>query len=166
VAGGEVHSAPSRQAGYAESESMSEFVQSVEIAVSVEKVFKFHEREDALPLLTPSFPPVRLVAKTPGIEKGTRVELKVGPFPWIALHTDFRRNALFVDEQIQGPFAEWIHRHEFESIGDHCRMTDRVRYRLPGGSLVNWLLRWPVELGLRQMFSHRHAVTKRLCEDH
>ena len=34
------------------------------------------EREDALALLTPPFPPVRLVRRTGGIRKGARVELR------------------------------------------------------------------------------------------
>ena len=139
-------------------------MRSVEIDAPVETVFAFHEREDALPLLTPSFPPVRLISKTPGIGVATRVELRVLIFRWVALHTNYVKNRLFVDEQIEGPFAQWIHRHEFEDLGGRTRLTDRVEYALPGGSVINRLLGWTVEPGLHRMFDHRHAVTKRLCE--
>ena len=146
---------------------MANFIKSVDIDASIETVFGFHEREDALPLLTPPFPPVRVVKKSGGVEPGSRVELRVGfLFTWVALHTAYERNRLFADEQIAGPFAQWIHCHEFAELGDgKTRLTDRVEFRLPGGSIVNAALGWAVKIGLRQMFTHRHEVTKRFCED-
>ena len=63
--------------------------------VPVEQVFAFHEREDTLPRLSPPFPPMRVVSRTGGIRTGARVELRIGPVRWLALHTDYRVNALF-----------------------------------------------------------------------
>ena len=143
---------------------MPVFVKSVVIDAPVETVFGFHEREDALRLLTPRFPPVRVVNKSGGLAPGSRVELRVIFFHWIALHTAYERHRLFVDEQIRGPFAEWIHRHEFEPVGGKTRLTDRVSYRLPGGALVNAAFGWMIRIGLHRMFLHRHKVTKQFCE--
>lgn len=140
------------------------FVKSVIIDAAVSEVFRFHAREDALALLTPTFPPVRTISRTGGIETGARVELRVGVFRWIALHTAYEQDRLFVDEQIQGPFAKWVHRHEFEAAGSKTRMTDRIEYELPGGALVNTLFGWTIKLGLRRMFDYRHRVTKAACE--
>ncbi len=137
---------------------------SVEIDAPVEDVFAFHERDDALELLTPPFPPVRVVRKTGGIQVGAEVELRVVGLHWLARHTAYERNRLFVDEQVQGPFAKWVHRHEFADLGGRTRLSDRVEYRLPGGTLVNALLGWSVKPGLKRMFQHRHRVTKSLCE--
>ncbi len=142
---------------------MPSFVKSVVIDAPVEKVFAFHEREDALELLTPAFPPVRVISKTGGIKKGARVELRVMGMRWLALHTAYEKNRLFVDEQIEGPFARWVHRHEFEDVGGRTRLTDRLEYELPGGALVNSLFGWAVKPGLAQMFRHRHKVTARLA---
>jgi ligand-binding SRPBCC domain-containing protein len=141
------------------------FVKSVLIDAPVGAVFGFHERPDALALLTPAFPPVRVIGKTGGIEVGSRVELRVGFFSWVALHTLYEKNRLFVDEQIQGPFAKWIHRHEFEDVDGKTRLTDRVEYQLPGGPIVNVLFGRMVKSGLNRMFKHRHRVTKQLCEN-
>jgi ligand-binding SRPBCC domain-containing protein len=143
---------------------MPAFVKSVLVQAPVEAVFGFHEREDALRLLSPRFPPLRVIRKTGGIEPGSRVELKIGPFPWTALHTAYEKNRLFIDEQVRGPFAKWIHRHEFESLDRKTRLTDRVEYRLPGGEWMNRLLGWAVQLGLRQMFRERHRITRIYCE--
>lgn len=143
---------------------MPVFIKSVLVNAPVEVVFAFHEREDALKLLSPPFPPVRVIQKEGGIEPGSRVQLKIGPFPWVALHSDYEKNRLFQDEQISGPFARWIHCHEFERVGDSTRLTDRIDYQLPGGSWANRLFGWAVQLGMRQMFRHRHRITKHFCE--
>jgi len=140
------------------------FVKSVIIDAPVETLFAFHERDDALQLLSPPFPPVQVVSKTGGIRAGARVELRVGFVTWIALHTKYERNVLFVDEQVSGPFAKWVHRHEFEDLGCASRLTDRVEFLLPGGPSLNALASWSVKLGLHQMFRYRHNVTRRYCE--
>jgi len=141
-------------------EHMPTFLKSIVVEAPVDTVFGFHEREDALRLLSPPFPPVRVIRKTYGIEPGSRVELRIGPFRWTALHTVYVKNRLFADEQIEGPFAKWVHRHEFEPVDDATRLTDRIEYRLPGGVWVNRLFGWAVQLGLHQMFRHRHQMTK------
>lgn len=142
------------------------FVRSLKVNVPVQELFAFHERPDALELLSPPFPPLRVERKTGGLEVGSQVELRIAWLTrWVALHTAYEKDCLFVDEQRQGPFAEWVHRHEFEADGtERSILTDRVRYALPGGALVNGLLGWAVELMLRDMFSRRHRVTKELCE--
>jgi len=141
------------------------FVRQLVIDAPVEAVFAFHEREDALPRLSPPFPPVRVVSRAGGIRAGARVELRIGPIRWLAVHTVYEPNVLFVDEQAAGPFASWVHRHEFERLGPRTtRLTDRVEFQLPGGALVNALLGQLVAWSLVPMFRFRHQVTKQACE--
>ena len=80
------------------------------------------------------------------------------------MHRGYEHNRLFVDEEVRGPFAEWIHRHKFSPEGDGTRMTDHIECLLPGGPAVNFLAGWIVGIQLRLMFHHRHKVTKRFCE--
>ncbi len=141
-----------------------EFVKSTLIQASVDTVFAFHERADALELLSPAFPPLTVVSRTGGIHTGARVEIRIGPITWVASHIDYQHNVLFVDEQVSGPFARWVHRHEFADEHGACRLTDRVSFALPGGAVITTLFAWAVRIGLRQMFSHRHAVTRKHCE--
>jgi ligand-binding SRPBCC domain-containing protein len=144
---------------------MPTFTSSVLVDAPIERVFAFHERDDALQLLSPSFPPLTVVEKHGGIQPGGRVVLRLGyVVTWVAVHTEYERNRLFVDEQVSGPFALWIHRHEFAGEHGRTRLTDRVRYALPGGRLGNTLGAPFTALGLARMFAWRHAVTKRLCE--
>jgi DNA-binding CsgD family transcriptional regulator len=86
--------------------------------------------------------------------------LRVGPIRWVASHTAYVKDRLFVDEQVEGPFASWVHRHEFEDLGGRTRLTDRVEYRLPGGAVVNAVGRWFVGAGLAGM----HRLRVLLCD--
>ena len=125
----------------------------------VETVFAFHQREDALALLSPPFPPIT-IKRTGGLEPGAQVELRCGPIHWVARHTEFEQDRLFVDELIDGPFQLWVHRHEFEDLGDTTRLTDRIEYRVRGGVILNAAVR-PL---LALLFGYRHRVTRRECE--
>jgi ligand-binding SRPBCC domain-containing protein len=144
------------------------FEMITQISAPVEKVFAFHEREDIFDLLTPPWQKVKLVSRHGGLQTGARVVFQafLGPIPitWVAVHTEYERNRLFVDEQERGPFAYWKHRHEFLPQGPTSILADRIEFRLKGGPLADLLLGWAAKLQLQLMFRHRHAVTKRLCE--
>ena len=139
-----------------------------QIAAPVEKVFAFHERDDIFSYLVPPWQKVQMVSRVGCLEVGARLVFRVfvGPIPitWVAVHTEFVRNRLFVDVQERGPFAYWKHRHEFSPDGDGMVLADRIEFRLKGGVVVDFLLGWVVRLQLRLMFRHRHLVTKRSCE--
>ena len=143
---------------------MPVFIKKTLINAPLRVVFGFHEREDVLALLSPTFLPIRVLRRSGGIAAGAEIQLRMGIFHWLAAHTAYERDRFFVDEKIEGPFATWVHRHEFVSEGNKTTLTDRIEYRLKGGRLVNWLFGWLVNLGLGWMFSHRHRVTRRVCE--
>ena len=145
--------------------SVPTFIRSLVVHAPVEAVFAFHEREDALARLSPPFPPLRVESRTGGIRAGARVDLRIGPVRWLALHTIYEPPRLFVDEQREGPFASWVHRHEIEAIdAGTTRLTDRVTFTLPGGPLVNALFGGLAALSLVPMFRFRHRATKAACE--
>src|SRR5258708_31802427 len=131
-------------------------------------VFAFHERADALELLRPRGQRMEVLSHEGGLRLGAKVVLKVyfGPFPvtWVAMHTEFEKDRLFVDVQKSGPFDFWRHRHEFNLEKGGCRLTDSILYALPGGYLAELLFGWVTRLRLRSMFRHRHRVTRRYVE--
>ncbi|MEZ5420509.1 MAG: SRPBCC family protein [Vicinamibacterales bacterium] len=144
---------------------MPQFVRSVVVHAPVAEVFAFHEREDALPRLSPPFPPMRVVRRTGGLQPGAEVDLRIGPVRWLARHTAYEKDRLFVDEQIEGPFAAWVHRHEFEAVdAGTTRLTDRVAFTLPGGPLIDRLFGRLAALALAPMFHYRHRATRAACE--
>jgi ligand-binding SRPBCC domain-containing protein len=139
------------------------------IQAPVEHVFAFHEQPDAFEQLTPPWQPVRILSREGGIREGARVviELRFGPFRprWVALHTAYEKNRLFVDTQLSGPFRSWVHHHRFESAGPgQTRLTDSIEFSLHGGPLIDFFGAWFARLQLRRLFRYRHGVTRRICE--
>jgi ligand-binding SRPBCC domain-containing protein len=147
---------------------MLRFEYSSVIAAPVERVFAFHQRPDALELLTPPRPRVEVVRRTGGILPGALVELRIhqGPFrvTWLAEHGEYIPNRLFTDFQTKGPFRVWRHRHQFEAAGDATRLTDSIEFSLPLAPLSDWLGGWLARIQLRHMFEYRHRVTRQHCE--
>ena len=144
---------------------MLRFEYSSYVDAPVAEVFSFHEREDALEILTPPDPPVEVVRREGGIRPGAVVELRIGRWPfrmtWLARHAEFQQDRHFVDVQERGPFAHWEHRHEFAPEGSGTRMTDRVTFSLPLGFVANPLFGGLATRQLRKMFAHRHAQVRR-----
>lgn len=146
---------------------MPRFEYSSWMRAPVETVWAFHEREDALKLLSP--PGTEIRYRKGKLETGARVELRAplfGPVKarWLALHVDCEPGRYFVDEQIAGPFRRWVHRHGFEAEDGGTRLTDTVEFSLPLAPVSDWVGAWVVRLQLRAMFRRRHEVTRRECE--
>ncbi|QDU69123.1 TIGR01777 family oxidoreductase [Engelhardtia mirabilis] len=148
------------------------FERAVDLPVSREEAFAWHDRPGAFERLTPPFDPAEVIERRgEGICDGTTVELRVGKPPlrlkMVAQHSGYDPPRGFVDSQLSGPFAHWRHEHRFEERGANaCRMVDSIRYLLPlapvgplfGGSLVR--------SKLRRMFDYRHATTAADLADH
>ena len=85
-----------------------------------DELFAWHERPGAFERLTPPWDEVELVERSGGIAVGARTVIRVpmGPMKrtWVAHHTAYEKGRLFRDEQVEGPFAKWIHTHHFERI--------------------------------------------------
>jgi len=63
-----------------------------------------------------------------------------------------------VDEQIKGPYQQWIHQHRFEKSGEGTLCHDQVRYSIFGGWILNRLF---VERDVKKIFAFR---AKKLSE--
>jgi len=144
---------------------MLHFQYSSLINATVEQVWNFHQREDILKILTPPWQPVKIIRREGGLDVGAVSEfiLMLGPIPvpWVARHVECEQYSFFVDQQIKGPMASWLHRHQFLPENGQTRLTDSIDYELPGGWLVEFLLGWWVESTLKDMFRYRHEVTQK-----
>ena len=83
---------------------------STTLPVSAEAAFAWHERPGAFERLLPPWERVSVVEQSGGLEDGARLALRVryGPvsLPWVGRHRDTLPGRRFVDEQVEGPFAE------------------------------------------------------------
>src|ERR1700722_10959021 len=79
------------------------FVHRSRIEASAAEVYAWHALPDALERLTPPGEHVEVIEKTGGIERGARVVLRFGRWPfrriWIAEHQDFEVGRHFSDIQ-------------------------------------------------------------------
>ena len=141
------------------------------IKVSAEEVFAWHARPGALERLTPPWERVTVESRTGGVEAGARVVLRVDAGPvrlrWIAVHDDVIPGRQFCDQQAQGPFRYWRHRHRFEPEGTStCQLEDEIEYALPLGWVGRIVAKARIHETLDRMFAYRHAVIKADIETH
>lgn len=133
-------------------------------------VYQWHARPGAFERLTPPWERVEVLERAGGIVDGARtvVRVRLGPvgIRWVAVHRDHVPGRQFVDEQVSGPFAEWIHTHSFAPDGPSgCVVTDRIEYLPPYGILgaaASGLVRARVE----RLLAYRHAVLARDLSAH
>jgi uncharacterized protein (TIGR01777 family) len=143
---------------------------SVHLPWPVETVFAWHERPGALERLTPPWEHAEIVERTGGLEDGARVVIRIGSpvsVRWVARHRDYERNRQFVDEQVEGPFARWVHHHGFEPDGpDACVLTDRIEYTPPLGVVGGLCAPHLIRPRLEHLLGYRHEVLRRDLESH
>jgi uncharacterized protein len=148
--------------------STQTFSREIELPVSADDAFAWHERQEALERLIPPWESVDCVGRSGNLCEGATVELinRIGPLKlrWLAEHYDFEPGKQFCDVQREGPFAEWNHFHLFRSNGssETSVLEDRVKYRVPGGWLGRLIGgRW-IRNKIERMFDYRHETT---CKD-
>ncbi len=135
------------------------------LPVSAEEAFAWHERDGAFERLAPPWERLEVLERSAGIHDGARtvIRVHVGPIPirWVAVHRDYVRDRQFVDEQVEGPFAHWVHRHLFDPIGpDASRYTDRIEFAPPFGTLGTAAGMWLARPRAEHMLEYRHETVR------
>jgi uncharacterized protein (TIGR01777 family) len=135
------------------------------LPASAEEAFAWHERPGAFERLTPPWERVEVIERSGGVQDGARTAIRVhvGPVPlrWVAVHRDYVRERRFVDEQVEGPFAHWIHQHLFEPLGPAAsRYTDRIEFAPPFGTLGLAAGMWLARPRTERMLAYRHSTLR------
>ena len=109
------------------------------------EVFSFFADAGNLELLTPPQLNFHILTPRPlemrvGLLIDYRLRERGIPLRWRSEITAWEPPHRFVDEERRGPYRLWQHEHLFEERDGGTVAIDRVRYAVPGGALINWLL--------------------------
>jgi ligand-binding SRPBCC domain-containing protein len=145
------------------------YIKESVIHASPECVFAFHELPDALQRLTPPSESVHIVQAAPDLRVGSRaiIETRIlGVFPvrWVAEHTAYDPPHMFEDEQVEGPFRRWRHRHIVKPHAAGAVLRDEIEYEPPFGLIGQLAAPLIIVPRLEKLFEHRHRVTREWCE--
>jgi ligand-binding SRPBCC domain-containing protein len=137
----------------------------LELPLARERLFPFFADAAHLEVVTPPELHFRLLTP-PSIvmAEGTlircRLRLLGVPFEWLTRISVWNPPQEFVDEQVEGPYRTWMHKHLFVETSEGTRMHDAVTYELPFypvGELAAPL----VHLQVRRVFAFRaRALTR------
>lgn len=139
------------------------------VARPLDEVWRFFERPENLEDITPGFLRFHIVTPRPvpmHLDAWIQYRLRLFGLPvhWRTRITRHEPPHAFVDEQKEGPFARWIHLHEFRAHPRGTWMLDRVDYKEPLGPLGLAAHHLFTARLVDRIFDHRRAAIRRLLE--
>ena len=129
-----------------------------QVPVELERAFEFFADPQNLAEITPPWLHFRIVEAPERAEGGAliryRLRIKGVPVRWLTEITEWRPPYTFTDVQLSGPYRLWEHTHRLTRVAGGTGIYDHVRYRVPGGAVVDRLL---VRRLLDEIFDYRRA---------
>lgn len=128
------------------------------------EVFAFFGEARNLQAITPEFLNFEVLTPAPIVMRaGTLIDYKLRvrgiPLRWRTLISAWEPPHRFMDEQLRGPYRQWVHEHTFEERDGGTLARDLVRYSVFGGALVDRLF---VRRDVEKIFAHREKRLKEL----
>ncbi len=139
-----------------------EFKAEVWLPVPPEEVFPFFADAGNLDVITPPWLHFRIVTPQPlQMQAGTIIDYKLRlhgmPLRWRTLIKEWQPPHRFVDEQVRGPYQQWIHEHTFEPRDGGTLARDVVQYAVPLDVVLHPLF---VRRDLKRIFAFRQEVLR------
>jgi len=131
------------------------------------EVFDFFGDPRNLERITPPWLGFEIVSVPEGrLKAGDRITYRIRlfgvPVTWVTRIVSWNEGRSFEDLQEKGPYAHWLHLHQFETVEEGVIMTDRVEYRVAFGVIGWWVAGWWVKRRLDEIFDYRERVIRRI----
>ena len=140
-----------------------EFQCELWLPLSPEEIFSFFAAAANLDALTPPWLNFRIVTPRPiAMRAGTLIDYQIRvhglPLRWRTRINAWQPPHRFEDEQLRGPYRQWIHTHTFEGKDGGALCRDVVSYAVLGGHFINWLV---VRRDVEKIFAYRQESLRR-----
>ena len=140
-----------------------EFQCEVWLPLPPDNVFRFFGEAANLNAITPSWLDFRIVSPQPiEMRAGTLIDYRLRvrglPLRWRTLIKEWDPPYRFVDEQLRGPYRQWIHTHTFESRDGGTLVRDAVKYVVPLDFILHPLV---VRPDIEKIFAFRTKALQR-----
>lgn len=144
--------------------TIREFRTELWLPLSPEELFPFFADAANLESITPPLLHFHVVTPSPiAMREGALIDyrLRVHGFPvrWRTRISAWDPPHRFVDEQMRGPYRQWIHEHTFEARDGGTLARDVVRYAVPFDFIAH---RWFVRPDVERIFQYRSEALQRL----
>ena len=136
----------------------------------IQQVFKFFSSPENLAFITPEEMDFKIMTPIPiSMNQGRIIDYTVKicglPIRWRSLITTYEAPLEFIDEQLNGPYAFWHHKHHFQEFDKGTLMTDTVTYAMPFGWLGRFMHWIAVRGQLDKIFNYRKESLKKIFSE-
>ncbi len=131
----------------------------------ITEVFKFFENPNNLEIITPPNLRFEILTNCPkaifnNLIIDYRIKLFKISFNWKTKIILYNPPLMFIDEQLNGPYKNWVHTHTFKECNGGTIINDDIEYVVPFGMLgliVNSI--W-IKHELNRIFEYRKKIIK------
>lgn len=145
------------------------FKREMIIPVSVSEAWDFFSDPRNLKKITPPEMNFKILTKNlpDRIYSGLLIKYSLTPVfgikaNWVTEIKNVKENEFFIDQQLEGPYALWEHKHSFIPCKEGTMMKDEVRYALPLSFLGDIAHLLFVRKKLEAIFNYRSDVISKL----
>ncbi|MBF0585348.1 SRPBCC family protein [Prosthecochloris sp. N3] len=139
------------------------------IPAEIDEVWSFFANPLNLERITP--PDIHFTITTPvrgeELHEGMKISYMLSPIlslplRWVTGITRVEKPERFEDEQVEGPYEYWHHRHEFTPVENGVMMTDTIEYRIPYGPFGELLDVLFINRRLDEVFRYRQKKVEEI----